>query len=269
MPPKRPSRRAVAAVSNEIVRNGSDPGSFQLPPYREDRPALWFIHAEGLMDMRNITDPYFRVILVQTALSYAQQDTVAHILEKGPAQPGVYQLLKAELLRLHEKSEWDRLKELLALPALGGQRGSELLATMERLCPKDHSLWLRYQFVSRLPADMQRQLAEDKGTIKELAARVDELQRKAPKAAATIAAATPEEEVVATARAQQPRTPWKPQRNDTAKRRRSKDNQGGPGGGATKKQKREPWVDLGMCRFHWRYGNDAYRCEKPCVRSGN
>lgn len=273
MPPKRSSKRTVAAVSSDPVRSGSDPGSFQLPPYREDRPSLWFINAEGQMDMRNIIDPYYRVILVQTALSYAQQDAVAHILVKAPTQPAeAYQLLKTELLRLHEQSEWDRLQELLALPALGGQKGSELMATIERLTPADHTLWPRYQFLARLPADMQRQLAEDKSSNKQLAARVDELQRKAPKAAAAahITAATPAEEVVAAAHAKPPRTPWKKQRSDNSKRRRSKDGQGGHGGGgAAKKQKSEPWVDAGICRFHWRYGDDAYRCEKPCTRSGN
>ena len=105
MAPKRPSKRAMAAaaVNTTPVFTGSEPRSFQLPPYREDRPSLWFRQAEGQMTMRNITNDYFKVILVQAALTNVQQDAVASILEQDPLLSDAYQLLKAELIRLHEK----------------------------------------------------------------------------------------------------------------------------------------------------------------------
>jgi len=71
-------------VNTTPVFTGSEPRSFQLPPYREDRPSLWFRQAEGQMTIRNITDEYFKVILVQAALTNAQQDAVASILEQDP-----------------------------------------------------------------------------------------------------------------------------------------------------------------------------------------
>ena len=93
------------------------------------------------MTMRNITDDYFKVILVQAALTNAQQDAVASILEQDPLPSDAYQLLKAELIRLHEKSSWDRIKELFALPPLGTQKATELLATMQHLKPADYRIW--------------------------------------------------------------------------------------------------------------------------------
>jgi len=222
------------------------------------------------MLMRNITDDHFKVILVQAALSYAQQDSVAKILEADPLQPNAYQLMEAELLRLHEKSAWSRLAELFALPALGGQTGTELLASMERLRPADPDLWFRYQFFIRLPADLQQQLAEDKGTVEQLAARVDERLRKVPKgAAATIAAAATGDDVVA-AVAQPSRAPFKKKKFEDRKRKQSG---GTSGGGSTAKRRPDrsdrpqPWLETGLCFYHYNFGNKADRCEKPCARN--
>ncbi len=175
MPPKRTSKRTVAAVSSSQaaaaadMAGGADPGSFQLPPYREDSPTLWFDYAEGLMDMRRITNPYFRATLVQQALTYAQQDAIAGVLLRKK-EVGAYELIKNELLRLHEKDEWTRMRELLNIKSLGGQRGTELLSSMEKLAPQDNSLWLKFLFFSALPSSMQDLLAEEKGTARQLAA---------------------------------------------------------------------------------------------------
>jgi len=92
------------------------------------------------MTMRNITNEYFKVILVQAALTKAQQDAVASILEQDPLPSDAYQSLKAELICLHEKSSWDCIKELFALPLLGAQKATELLATMQHLKPANPEL---------------------------------------------------------------------------------------------------------------------------------
>ena len=266
MPPKRTTKRSVAAVNSEGVRSGSDPGSFQLPPYREARPADWFDYAESLMDFKKIYDPHFRATLVQQALTYAQQDAIADVLKKR-REPEGYQLIKAELLRLHERSDWDRLKELFTIKSLGGRNGTELLAAMKQLAPQDSSLWLRYLFFSCLPDGLQDLLAEENGTVEQLAARVDEHLRKRPgtAAAAPIAAATQEEVMAA---ATQARSPGKRPKGNKAKRKRPQDGPGRNGGGsAAKKPRGEPWIQAGLCRFHWRHGDDTWHCSsEPCTR---
>jgi len=68
---------------------------------------------------------------------------------------------------MHEKTSWDRLAELFALPPCGGQQGTELLAAMQRLKPEDPELWFRWQYVSRLPEWIQRQLAEDTSPVQD------------------------------------------------------------------------------------------------------
>lgn len=259
MPPKR-SQRSIAAVSTDESRYGADPGAFQLPPYWEDQPTLWFNQAEGLMRGRNIVDPYYQFILVQCALTRAQQCTVAHILGATPPPPDAYQQLKAELLKLHEKSEWRQMGELFSLPPLGGQKPSELLATMEQLRPRNLEMLYRWMFYTRLPAHIQQQLAEDSGDIKHLADRADHLLDREPKAAGTIAAAREAEGdvVAAVDNRRPPKSPWQ------KKKERKRKWSGGGEQSAAKAAK--PWLADGICFYHYTYGSKATRCEKPCSR---
>jgi len=266
MPPKRAPRR-VAAVASDGDRQGSDPGSFQLPPYWEDRPELWFNQAEGLMRGRKITDPIYQAVLVQTALTRPQQEAVAHILELSPPPSDVFQQLRAELIRIHGKSEWKRMGELFALPPLGGQRPGELLMQMKRLRPSEADLWFRWQFFSRLPAWMQRQLAEDAGTVEQLAARAEDLMQKAPEVAAVAAEPT---EVVAAAHVPQPKKQWPKKKFGDRKRRRSEEGtQGGRGGQGSSKKRDTPWARAGMCWAHYKFGEAATTCQQPCNRAEN
>ena len=166
---------AAADAASEEESAGSAPGAFQLPPYKQARPVMWYKQAKALMDMRKITNPAFRLVLVQCALPDALHETVGHILEADAPASTAYSQLKAELTRMHEKTSWGRLVELFALPPCGGQKGTELLAAMKRLRPEDPELWFRWQYVSRMRDWIQRQLAEDASPVEELAQRVDEL----------------------------------------------------------------------------------------------
>jgi hypothetical protein len=271
MPSKR-ARRVIAAVASEETSRGAEPGFFQLPPYWEERPEMWFNQAEGLMRGLGITDPLYQAVLVQTALTRPQQEAVAHILEQSPQPPDVFQQLRAELTRIHGKSEWRRMGELFALPPLGDQRPGELLVQMKRLRPEDQDLWFRWQFFSRLPEWAQRQLAGHNGSVEELAARAEELLQKAP--VAVPVAAAPEAEVVAAACNLTPRRPGPKKGGSAARKRRQSDEpntggQGTPGSGSAAETDPTPWERAGMCRSHWDYGDQATECNQPCDRSEN
>jgi len=227
---------------------------------------MWYKQAEALMDMRKITNPAFRLVLVQCALPDALQETVAHILEADVPASTAYSQLKAELTRMHEKTSWDRLAELFALPPCGGQKGTELLAAMDRLKPEDPELWYRWMYFSRLPEWIQRQLAEDTSPVRELAKRVDELQRKAPPAATVAAVPTPAAEIAAVEQGRPRKKTWPPKKPDSRKRRRSDD---GDKGGQSAQKKPKPWETMGICRLHHNYGNKARNCEAPCLWVGN
>ena len=100
---------------------------------------------------------------------------------------------------------------------------------MHHLKPADPELWFRYQYFYRLMADIQRLLAKHKGSVEELAARADELQRKAPYTArvATITVAPLKDKVEAGTCSQPPKKQLNKQKPDNRKCKMSQDAQGG------------------------------------------
>jgi len=268
MPPKC-ARRTVAATvaASEEEPTGSAPEAFQLPPYKQARPIMWYKQAEALMDMQKISNPAFRLVLVQCALPDALQETVAHILEVDVPASTAYSQLKAELTRMHEQTSWDRLAELFALPPCGGQKGTELLAAMQRLKPDDPELWFRWQYFSRLPEWIQRQLAEDTLPVRELARWVDELQRKAPPTATVATVPTPTGEIAAVEQKRPPKNTWSHKKPGNRKCPRSGD--GDQGGRGDDKRKPKPWETLGVCYNHYHYRRKARDCKPPCLWAGN
>jgi len=61
--PSKGVRRVIAEVASKETSRGAEPGFFQLPPYWEERPEMWFNQAEGLMRGRGITDRLYQFYL--------------------------------------------------------------------------------------------------------------------------------------------------------------------------------------------------------------
>ena len=116
---------AAAVATSKEQPTGTAPGAFQLPPYKQAKPTMWYKQAESLMDMRNNTNPAFRLVLVQCTLSDALQESVAHIFEANIPASEAYSQLKAELTWMHGKNSWDRLAELFAMLPCGSQKGTD------------------------------------------------------------------------------------------------------------------------------------------------
>ena len=76
MPPKVPKPLAT------------QPTTLNLPPFREDQPAMWFTLAEGQFEMKGMQDRRYWFYIVFTALSAQKQDRVVDIagLTPVPAQ---------------------------------------------------------------------------------------------------------------------------------------------------------------------------------------
>ena len=108
----------MAVAASKKQPSGTALGTFQLPPYKQAWPTMWYKQAESLMDMRNITNPAFYLVLVQCTLSDALQESVAHIFEADLPASEAYSQLKAELTRMHKQTSWDRLAELFAMPLI-------------------------------------------------------------------------------------------------------------------------------------------------------
>jgi len=193
MPPKAPKPLAT------------QPNTLNLPPFREDPPAMWFTLAEGQIEMKGMQDRRHWFYTVLAALSTQHQDMVADIAGVSSVPADAYQQVKERLLQMHELDSNQRIDKLLELPSLQGQKPFNMLAKMRQLCPagKDKTALFRWMFLRRLPDKVKLMLAQDhSSSVTELAARADILTASAPKPVAMVAAAAMEEAVIAAAAAQ-------------------------------------------------------------------
>ena len=85
------------------------------------------------MDLCNITNPSYRLVLVQCSLSEAQQEAVAHILESDMPASEAYSQLRAELTHLHQKSSWDQLGDSSPRRRTCGSGGSKYFSYRHNL----------------------------------------------------------------------------------------------------------------------------------------
>ncbi len=269
MPPKTPKPLAT------------QPTTLNLPPFREDQPAMWFTLAEGQFEMKGMQDRRHWFYTVLAALSAQQQDRVADIAGVSPVPADAYQQVKERLLQMHELDRNQRIDKLLEMPSLQGQKPSDMLAKMRQLCPagEETTALFRWMFLRRLPDKVKLMLAEDhSSSVTELAARADILTASAPKPAATIAAAAEKEDVIAAATAQPNRGRGRGNferghnhrgRFQYGKRKRSADRTDRAGNQSHNATGASVWEKAGICYYHWIYGKASHQCRKPCIWTEN
>ena len=64
-----------------------------------------------------------------------------------------------------------------------------------------------------------------------------------------------------------PKKIWSKRKPDDCKRRRS--GSSGQGSQGDAKRKLGPWVAIGICKYHYKYGDAAISCHAPCLQAGN
>ena len=131
--------------------------------------------------------------------------------------------------------------QLHALPALGDQHPSELLASVLNLQPVQdiRCYWARYQFLSRMPPITRAQLVNQKDlSVDKLAALADTMlsQANLHNLMAEVEADHHNTNVLTIHQCSS--ASWPP--------------------------KEEATVKLDICWFHGRYGKDAKSCRQPC-----
>jgi hypothetical protein len=89
-----------------------------------------------------------------------------------------YDDIKQRLVASHQLSDFQKVKRLFQMPALGGRKPSELMAAMLETCPrgKEKTNLFACIFLQRLPREIQVLLAKaDHKDLKMLATQADEL----------------------------------------------------------------------------------------------
>ena len=246
--------------------------SMKLPGFWADAPLPWFAAAEAQFQLRQVTSQSERFCHVTAALDKATLKKVVHIVTAPDAlQP--YTILKEALLASHHMTDFQRVELLHSMEHLGSRKPSELLADMLELCPptQHNNVFFAVLFLQRLPRDIRVLLThEDHTDLRRLAAHADRLVAFGGRTD-TVAAAveSSQEELVAAipGRNKQqrggkqfkkqppPLPPW-PQSNSGKEKY--------PTAPATLARD-----SVGLCYYHWSYGDKANNCSAPCSWQGN
>jgi hypothetical protein len=259
----------------------------KLQPFWSSSPEEWFALAEAQFELNHVYAERARFMNVLGSLPEQVVRSVNDLL-RGPAPPDAYTQLKARLLAAHGLTEFQRMEKLVSSQGLGGQKPSELLASMLQLCPagEGNTRLFRFLYLQRLPRELRILLSEDAASpLHALAARADILwshnsSRGSGILAAAVSAADAEEEPgqVAAVRGGGARG-GRGGRSGRGGKKNNRGNQRGQpdasGGGGAVQDGQAP-VDFaragsGLCHAHFVYGNKAFpdRCVQPCNWQGN
>jgi len=267
VPPQQP-----AAAPQHPVHGG-----VKLAAFWPTSPEEWFTLADGQFYLHGVADERAKFYLVLGALPEHVARSVADLL-RGPLPADAYQQLRRRLLAAHTLTEYHRLEQLHAAQGLGGQRPSEMFASMLQLAPADeqNSKFLRFLFLQRLPRELRIMLSEDGVTpLPQLAARADTLWSHNFGNGGHVAAVMDDDLPVVAAVASGARTG----------NQRGRGRQGGQRGGgrstaggnrpaAASQGGQQTMADIaragtGLCHHHFTFGDRAHRCTPPCTWAGN
>jgi hypothetical protein len=121
----------------------------EAAPFWPHSPALWFSQAECLFTVRQLTDEFQRYCHVVGALPHGSLRLVADLVE-APPQENMYTAIKeGRLLSSHQMTPYQRAKKLFALPALASRKPSDLMASMNEICPRGEEKTLCVPFSAK------------------------------------------------------------------------------------------------------------------------
>jgi hypothetical protein len=208
-------------------------------------------------------------------------DVVDNILEDFP-----YDTLKSRLLETHKLSNHEKLEILYKSEPLGGQKPSQMLASMLACCPAgmEETIIFQFLFLQRLPVTLWMLLGEQEpGDIRCLAARADRLwATHRPQSNDLVANVDTVEEQPAQIAAIQRKEPS--QKKKFARKKFGGRLSVAAGGQATAASgsgscsgsvssglthSEQARVGSGLCYFHWTHRTKANKCVVLCSWARN
>jgi hypothetical protein len=150
--------------------------SLKLPAFWPEAPELWFAQVNCIFATRGMTGSFDRFCHAVAALQHDSLLLIADILRSPPEDP--FAALQARLLASHRLTDYQRAEKLVAMPALGARRPSQLMAAMLEMCPAgdEKSKIFPALFLQRLPPQLRVLLTkQDPTDLVALAEHADEL----------------------------------------------------------------------------------------------
>lgn len=247
----------------------------RIPPFWAEKPAVWFAQVEGNFILSGIKDEDTKYYYVMSQLDQRYAAEVEDLIVNPPDRDK-YLKLKTELIKRLSISREKEVKQLLIHEELGDRRPSQFLRHMQQLAgPNIPEDFLKSIWTSRLPVHLQTVVVSRKNTpleeLAELADQVHDIVPISPQVATTtVASASSSSTIdrmaneiaeltrqVKALSSQQHRRSRSPQRNTNKKR------------GNSKTRSESNYRRFPICFFHYKYGEKAFQCLKPCDFQGN
>jgi hypothetical protein len=267
---------------------GGNP-SLRLPPFWVEASASWFALAESKFRLRGVTDELMKFDWLVTSLPRESVRQVIDLVESPPDR-FPYTVLKARLMSAHQLTDYQKIEKLLHMEPLGARKPSELLAAMLELSPRgqEGNIYFTHLFLRLLPRELRIMLGEDDHQDpRPLAEKADKLwaiHGRGQTAAAVAAVNLMGEELEFGEPA--PVAAVRPFQGRGGQRGKGPAGRGrggaastpspgpsSPSSGATAPSASAPMalakLSSGLCRFHWKFGDQAFSCLQPCKWQGN
>jgi hypothetical protein len=242
---------AAAAAAAAVAQ----PSSVHLPDFWLNETDMWFQKAEASFRRARVTDSHVKYDYVLMKLPEQVLTSVKDVIRAvTDATEDPYMEIKKRLVSSYTQSKWQLANKLLDYPDIGDMRPSMLMDNMLSLLPPGDQPGTLFQamFLRRLPAVIRDQLgAIEFNTPRAMAEHADLLWDARGGSAGQVAAVSSQ--------------------NDRG-RRRSPFRSPGRGGRSPNRGGRQrqqtPGPD-GLCFYHHRFGDRAFKCTPPCAWQEN
>lgn len=246
----------------------------RLLPFWREIPRAWFIQFEAVIDpLKTSDDQKFRYLLQQLQTTDLQHLT--DILYNPPATDK-YLTTKNRLLAAYEKSDVKNFQKLICGLELGDQKPSQLLRKMRELGSgmiTDEGL--KIEWLNHLPTQIRVVLSVNtEATLDTLAAMADKMYEYTERP--TIAAVTtPNTSAPSLSQIDALSQQIEKLTLEVAELRRGRANnhyrrpfrsRSRSHSGPRNANKPKPGDATWECKYHYRFGDKAKRCESPCCR---
>lgn len=269
-PPPPPPPNALEAISITT----------RLPSFWQDMPRMWFAQFEAIIGPQHQSDRV-KYELVVAKLGKEEIGFVADIIDNPPEQDK-FGTIKRRLLAVFQESPETQFNKLIKEMDLGQQRPTQLLMRMRELAKSTGTGdgALKNLWISRMPAYVRAILAGSKDEpVDKLAILADNIvtNLKSGEVASVHTESTSSASLdINTELMTQIRNmsleikSLRGEVNEIRGRRVYRGRRAFRGRSRSRsfsrgrKPLRTPQSPDWICRFHYRYGNEAARCESPC-----
>ncbi|GBN91576.1 hypothetical protein AVEN_126974-1 [Araneus ventricosus] len=244
--------------------------SIKLPPLWKDNVEIWFTNLESQFAIAGITASRTKFHYIVASLDSEISSMISDVLKK-PLTDDPYTVLKTRLISQFSESESVRIRTLLSDLSLGDQKPSQILHKMTLLAAdKISDDVLRLLWLQRLPLSTQQILTSSSEDLPGLAKIADKILEVTGTLPAVESVSTDSNDRISKLEArieeltQTIRGFSFPSNNSRRHANRSKSP-------CTSNRNKSPFRKgkTLICWYHFRFGDKALKCKKPCEFQGN